>query len=306
MKRIDIKTEQEIIRNYQNGLSMAAVGLKFNISPVTVKNILERNSIPKRTKGGIYKIPDEEIIKRYKANESCQSIADSYNVSFHTISNILEKHNIARDNRYHNLGLNLDYFENIDSYDKAYFLGFLITDGNVHGNAIKLNLSSKDEAILKVFKEKTGNENQLYYRKDKPEVSCSAKSKKWVKDLSKFGVVPNKTATVYLPQLKDDMMPHLIRGMIDGDGWVSSKSHQLGFCGNEQTVTQLRDFLVKQLGVYKVKILHTNTSLWQVTWASQADIETICKYLYKDAQDCFLERKFNEFKKIQGNTEVTS
>lgn len=218
MKRINKKTEQEIIENYQQGLSMAAVGSKFNVSPVTVKNILERNKIPKRTKGGIYKIPDEDVIKRYKNNESCQSIADSYKVSFHTISNILEKHNIPRDNRYYNLNLKLDYFENIDTYDKAYFLGFLITDGNVCGNAVRLSIHPKDETILKIFKEKTGNENKLYYRKDKPEVSCSVKSKKWTEDLSKFGVIPNKTSTVYLPQLEDEMMPHLIRGMIDGDG----------------------------------------------------------------------------------------
>lgn len=305
MKRIDKETEEKVIKTYNSGLSMAVTGKQYNISGATVKHILERNNVPVRTKGGIYKIPEEDVITRYKNNESCQSIADSYNVSFNTISNILEKNNIPRDNRYYNLNLDLNYFSKIDRYDKAYFLGFLITDGNVCGNAVRLSLATKDEHILYCFKEKTGNENKIYYRKDKPEASCSAKVKQWVEDLAHYGVIPNKTSQVYLPQLSKEMMPHLLRGMIDGDGWISSKSHQIGFCGNEQTVTQVRDYFIKELNVYPVKVLHTNTTLWQITWASQKDIELIGNYLYKNKKDCFLKRKFNEFQKIQGNTEVT-
>lgn len=283
---------------------MKKVAEKCQVSSATVKRVLDTNNIPTRTKGGIYKIPDQEVIDRYNKNESCQSIAESYHVSFHTISNILEKHGIPRNNRHYNLDLKLDYFEQINSYDKAYFLGFLITDGNIIGNSVRLSLHSKDASILEVFKSKTKNSNNLYYRKDKPEVSLSVKSKKWVSDLSNLGVVPNKTSIVYLPRLEDEYMPHLIRGMIDGDGWISYKSHKMGFCGNQQTVTQFRDYLVDKLEVYRVKILHTDISLWQISWASKKDIEKIGRYLYKDAKDCFLERKYINFLQIQGNTEV--
>lgn len=82
------------------------------------------------------------------------------------------------------------------------------------------------------------------------------------KDLEKYGIVPQKTYSVEMPQLDEIMMPHLIRGMIDGDGWISYKSHQLGFCGNEKTVTQLKEYLVKLLKVYDVKVLHTGEHLW--------------------------------------------
>ena len=102
-----------------------------------------------------------------------------------------------------------------------------------------------------------------------------------------------------------NLVSSLFRGMIYGYGWISSKSHQIGFCGNEQTVTQLRDFLVSELNIYPAKVLQCNTSLWQITWASQKDIVKIGSYLYKDKQDCFLIRKYQEFLQIQGNTEVT-
>ena len=103
------------------------------------------------------------------------------------------------------------------------------------------------------------------------------------------------------------MMPHLIRGMIDGDGWISYDSHQIGFCENEKTVTQLRNFLVKELKVYRVRVLHTSKNLWQITWASQTDIKKIGNYIYQNKEDCYLKRKHNNFLKIiHGNTEVNS
>ena len=310
-KKISPEIEQEVIKLYNSGLSMAKAGAPYGISGATVMAILNRNNIPKRTKGGIYAIPEQEVITRYKNGESCQVIADSFKVTFHTISNILEKNNIARDNKYKNINLNENYFEKIDSSDKAYFLGFMLTDGNVslNENTIRLSLSSKDEEILNIFKEKTGNENKICIREDEKhsERTFQLRSKKWKDDLAKYGVVPQKTSISEMPVLSTDMMPHLIRGMIDGDGWISFNSHQIGFCGNEKTVNQLKDYLVKTLNVYDVKVIQASENLWQITWASQKDIEKIGNYIYQNKDNCFLSRKYNNFLQIiHGNTEVNS
>lgn len=310
-KRISSEIEQEIIKLYNSGLSMNKAGKPYNISSATVMAILNRNNIPKRTKGGIYAIPEQEVITRYKNGESCQVIADSFKVTFHTISDILEKNNIARNNRYKNISLNENYFEKIDSNDKAYFLGFILTDGNIslNENIIRLSLSSKDEEILNVFKEKTGNTNKICIREDgrHSERTFQLRSKKWKDDLAKYGVIPRKTFISEMPILSTDMMSHLIRGMIDGDGWISFKSHQIGFCGNEKTVTQLKEYLVKTLNVYNVKVIHANENLWQVTWASKTDIKKIGNYIYQNKDNCFLTRKYNNFLQIiHGNTEVNN
>lgn len=310
-KRISPEIEQEIIKLYISGLSMAKAGAPFNVSGATVMAILNRNNIQKRTKGGIYHIPQQNVIQRYLSGESCQMIADSYGVTFHTISNILEQNNIPRNNKYHNLTLDENYFENIDRPDKAYFLGLMLTDGNISikENIIRLSLNSKDENILNIFKEKTGNGNKIGIREDDThsERTFQLRNKKWKDDLSKYFVTPQKTYFSQMPQLSENMMPHLLRGMIDGDGWISDKAHQLGFCGNELTVTQVRDFFVKKLNVYHVKVLHPEEHLWQITWASIKDIEKIGRYIYNNKEDCYLKRKYDNFLKIiQGNTEVIS
>lgn len=306
MRKTSKDIEMKVIKSYQNGMSMSAVGKEFSITSATVLRILNTYGIEKRTKGGIYRLDEKEIIKKYKKGNSASAISKEYGVTEHTITNIMEKFGVKRDNIYYNLTLNNDYWNKIDRYDKAYFLGFLITDGNVCGNRVSLMLNKKDIEILNVFSQKTGNTNLIGFDKRNMAV-WGVKRKKWVDDLAQYGVIPRKTAIAYMPKINEELMPHLIRGLIDGDGWISKKSHQIGLCGNETLITQVRDFLVKHLGVYNVSIIHKETHLWQITWASDKDIKTIGEYIYKDKEECFLQRKFHNFIDIINvNTEVIS
>lgn len=304
MKKVSEEDKLKIIKEYQKGKSMAEVGKEFSISAASVLRILRNNKIEIRSKGGLYKLNEEEITNEYRKGISTSILGKKYNVTPNTIINILKRYGVQRNNLYHNLQLDNDYWKDIDRYDKAYFLGFLITDGNVIGNAVRLSISSRDVEILNVFSKKTSNENSISYTRN--DATWHVKRKEWVQDLAKYGVIPNKTNFVYFPDINKDMVPHMIRGMIDGDGWISYKSHQIGFCGNEVLTKQLRDFLVETLNVYPVKILKTEAHLWQITWASKKDVKKIGEYIYQGKRDCFLKRKFLNYQRlIQVNTEVT-
>ena len=308
MQKVSREVEGNIISCYNSGVSMKKCGEKFGLSVTTIFNILKRNNIQKRTKGGIYRLPEDTIVSLYKEGKSSSEIASTYRVTQGTIINILKNNDIQRNNRYHNLSLDVNYFSSIDSIDKAYFLGFMIADGNVNENTnmVSLSLSDKDRYILEIFLDVTHSSNKLYVRKDKPEVTFRLKNRQWVSALAKYGVVPRKTFISYLPSISDELMPHMLRGLIDGDGWISYKSHQLGFCGNETIVTEVRDFLVSTLNVYNVAVIHPRENLYQVTWASKHDIFVICKYLYNDKQNYYLKRKYDNYLTIYGNTEVSS
>ena len=136
-------------------------------------------------------------------------------------------------------------------------------------------------------------------------IGIGVKRYKWVLDIAKYGVVPNKTYTTYLPKLADDMMPHLLRGIIDGDGWISYKSTSIGLCGNIDLVTQVRDYLAKRLNVYCVKVMQTEPHLWMINWKSKKDILSIGNFIYGNKKDCYIERKYDNFLMISNaNTEV--
>ena len=114
MKRTSPDIEKQVISEYNNGKSLSKLGESYG---------LKRNNIQVRTKGGIYKLDEDSIINKYKSGKSCREIAEENGVCLKTICNTLEKNNIARDNIYHNKSLISNYWEEINTYDKAYFLG---------------------------------------------------------------------------------------------------------------------------------------------------------------------------------------
>ena len=68
-------------------------------------------------------------------------------------------------------------------------------------------------------------------------------SSKMIEDLAKYGVVKNKTyITTKLPDLKEPFLHHMIRGFIDGDGWVmfdkEKKTHAIGAVGHFETMME--------------------------------------------------------------------
>lgn len=326
----DINLEQKIIKLYQSGLSMAKVGKEVNKSAATVLNVLRKYNIETRTKGGIYQLPTQDILNKYlKDMKTLESIGKDYNVSINTIKKIIVDNGgtIRTVSKSKNPYFKENFFEEISTEAKAYYLGLLITDGcilepdvlNNHPNyKVQIELQEKDAYILEKLKQELQLTSTNIYHgtriKTNYVISNTASlgwySTKMAKDLSKYGVVPRKTPTAYLPILDDKMMPHLLRGMIDGDGCITithSKNKPIlvvYFCGNQQTVTQVRDFLVNTLNVFNVKVIQAGPNLWQISWASKKDTLKICNYLYEDA-NFYLTRKFEIYKNALSNFENT-
>ena len=300
MKRTPKNIELNIIKEYLSGLTMDQTADKCGVTKFVVFRTLKSYNIQARP---INKLDQEKITNicdLYKSGQSTYELANKFNVSVKTICDVLKRAGIPRNNRYSNKKLDLNYWENIDRPDKAYFLGLMITDGCVYSHRnVTLSLTESDKHILEVYRKYTGNEVKIHTQQKQHlnkknecvfNVSCS----KWVDDLSKYGVIPRKTSTVEMPVLKKELMPHLLRGMFDGDGWIAN-GRQIGICGNQQCVTAVHDWLVKELNVYNTKVSQTGPHLWQTIWSSKKDFKTICDYLYKDKSDLYIARKYNKF-----------
>lgn len=95
----------------------------------------------------------ENIINLYKSGLSQSQVGDIYNVKWYIIGKILKKCGVpARDDSHKSrkYTINENYFDNIDTNNKAYILGLFYSDGCNYTpqHRVKLELQQKDKNIL--------------------------------------------------------------------------------------------------------------------------------------------------------------
>jgi hypothetical protein len=191
---------------------------------------------------------------------------------------------------------NDDYFETIDTEDKAYFLGLLFADGNVYTarHRVQITLANEDAYILKAFATAIGYTGKMYIDREKYS-KLILPSKKMCADLTKLGCTPNKSLTLQFPtEVPNELMHHFIRGCFDGDGHVSKKKE----CFNVN-FTSSEYFMIKFIELLdSLKIEHTGAkkrykdkehSAYSVYIRSNS-ASLFFKYIYNNST-LFLERK---------------
>ena len=118
-----------------------------------------------------------------------------------------------------------NYFRQIDSKEKAYWLGFIYADGGISCNRLCFSLSSKDRGHLVSFCKSIGydcSKIKSYKRKLRDKTySCSdlsVFSKKIVSDLAKLGCIEKKTYSLRFPKILEEFRCAFLVGFYDGDG----------------------------------------------------------------------------------------
>lgn len=225
--------------------------------------------------------------------------------------------------------LNENYFQELDSKDKAYFLGFIYADGFItkpsHGQNILGLTLAEIEPIDKFKKYIQTNKKVGYYKKTNSysnksyEYKLALNSDKLVSDIEKLGVIERKTLTLTFPNLREDLIPHFIRGYFDGDGSVflhkdSRKEYSyneylgINICGTKEflvALTKHLPFLEEGQCIYKEERKETNC--WNLKMASNIRSLELYHYMYKDCNDLYLSRKrekFENFIKDKGSTTI--
>ena len=101
-------------------------------------------------------LEEQQIIKDYQSGMSMKALAEKYNWNVSSISKMFKIYNIparslsAARRNYLNYTINENIFHDIDTPDKAYWLGAMYSDGyisttNKYTNAFGISVSEKDE-----------------------------------------------------------------------------------------------------------------------------------------------------------------
>lgn len=266
-----------------------------------------------------WEMPQDErdyIIASYQ-NKKSSDLAKELNHSRGIITKVWYDAGLIGKNK-NRYELNHDYFENIDSPDKAYFLGFMASDGNVFDRgiedrapSIKLSLKRDDEHIIQLFSQCVSSNKPISYHSVKHKngiteySSLEMVSEKMASDLSQYGIVPRKTYTYQMQELSKDMMPHFIRGYFDGDGSITivnggtkiPSKYMVSIVGFENNMLAIRDFLkridINMFVVYDKREYGAKGGqrFCSIGASSVADKYKLLKYMYENCGDLCLKRK---------------
>jgi hypothetical protein len=256
------------------------------------------------------------MVNCYMSGDTAKVSAARFGLSYSCCIRELKKRGIcirkSRDPIYKKYSLNESVFEKIDTEEKAYWLGFIMADGYVAGKkhfAIRLALA--DISHVEKFR-KFIESNHLIKKinakiKEKLYSACGLfiGCKKMVSDLSKYGIVPNKTETASYPAgIPSEFERHFWRGYFDGDGCISfsvakdrtAKNWSISAVGKEQIIIDFEIFIKKHIKTDAVRKKRKNTSVFTFGVCGINLCQPILNVFYKDSL-VSLDRKYDLYTK---------
>ncbi len=222
--------------------------------------------------------------------------------------------------------LNENYFEKIDTEEKAYWLGFIAADGylNNRHNTVGITLDVSDSEHLEKFIKAVNSTTKVRTHASKYSVNHRVTTKarvelycgKMDQDLRNLGIDHKKTTTLKpLSGIPTNLLRHFIRGYFDGDGCVFStigkdrkgihKYYRGGFTfvGTFAFLTFINESLPFQVkSLLKDKRTESSYTLYIL---SNVRFNIMYEYLYKDAT-IYLDRKYEKSNLIKNNIEESS
>lgn len=251
-----------------------------------------------------------DIVFRYESGETQKTIANVYNCDRSVIKRVLSNYGIqlrSLSESKRKVSLNVDYFNKINTSDKAYWLGFLYADGAINESRVRICISKRDEELVHKFKQSLNSGHKISETINRRsgneylQAEISITSQPMVKDLMKHGCHSRKTFTCKFPtHINNNLMRHFVRGYFDGDGCITHKKYYgkkkvsfypaISIAVSQQFGNELVKYFKKELNT-KTRIIN-DKSIYSVRASNRIAVE-IMKHLYLNS-DLYLERKKNK------------
>ena len=265
----------------------------------------------------------QQLIARYCSGSSIRQIAKDFSLANNTVSSILRKNNIVirpnYDASYHQrkYSLNEDFFHNIDSEEKSYWLGFFSADGHlVEQTGISINLQESDAEHLQKIAFSLGSDAKLDFIQKTRSVRIGFWSKKLSIDLYNLGFRHNKSETQTYPNIDKFLDKHFIRGLLDGDGNIRyylrtrirknkkkipvtylTNTYIVRFSGTPSIISSVSSIINNETGLRQRTIDMSGLNFGSIKYEGRLQCLKLLKWLYEDSK-VYLDRKYTIYTNI--------
>lgn len=167
----------------------------------------------------------ETLVGMVSSGLTNTAIGKALGINRDTVRTYLNIYGIHRESYVPHPDLKEDFFERIDTKEKAYWLGFLYADGYVtrDGAATVLDLCEKDADWVHKFCEVVGVSHDRVkartHKKGYRSISVRIQSRQFTEHLVRHGCVNAKSKIIRLPELgSEELDMAFLMGYYDGDG----------------------------------------------------------------------------------------
>ena len=276
------------------GKSHTTITKYFKIHNIEFKNVNEK------TNGEYLKALDLYKTGKFSVTE----LANKFKIDRHSLSNRIKSIGIDVINKQNLIRFDENVFDEIDTEEKAYWLGFLYADGCISSrdNAIELSLKYSDFNHLYKFKKFLNCSNNITI--DTIRCRFMFSSVYFKKRLIELGCTPRKSLTLKFPteeQIPNHLIIPFIRGYFDGDGAFSYSNKiikdtiivpKIGFIGTLDFLEGIQESLSTCVNLHLAN-KNGSDECFRISFGYKESIE-ILKNLYENAT-IYLDRKYQRY-----------
>ena len=259
------------------------------------------------------------VINLVEEGLTISEIAKQLGKNQSSVSSVVKIFNLTPKKKYINT-INHTFFDEIDTPEKAYLLGFFIADGCINTDnerskgRFSINQSEDDREIVEAFKKYLqvpsdiqiiNNQSGVKHRKTQYRLRWTSP---YMRDIltQKYNITSNKTLDVEfqfpIELISIELQNHFVRGFIDGDGYMGDNGQEGNFSisivgTSIPFIVQIGDLISKATDMtYSIhKVQGKSCDYYSLRWSCDRinKLEKIAKlrtYLYNNAS-IYLKRK---------------
>lgn len=205
------------------------------------------------------------------------------------------------------------FFEEVNSPEKVYFLGWLASDGYINKTytTAGITLQDRDIDVLIKLKKLIKSTRPLWFRKKHTEKSRDTfslflSSTKICNDLKFIGILNNKSENISIPPIiPDHLIKFFIRGFFEGDGTIyfNKKGTNVTFYSISKKISEqiLNICNSKVENCFRIKVSNREgfKTCYHVTCSHRNNAIKFLNWLYSDLENLLLERKYKKYLELK-------